>query len=438
VYLSIHFPSQQLLDANMSFTILTVFLALQAVTAAPYNHRKNKAARGISCPTADATTYTSGDKSFKIECGIDHLAGDMPAPNGQKAADLQACIQQCVAREGCTAVAFADKWACYLKSSVGAATPKSNVWGALLVTGSTPAPAASAPAAEVPAASAPAASAPAASAPAASSPVASAPADIVPEPVAAAPIISQASNAKATSAAAPKSTPTTTPAGGASGGSCARPAAKSGSTKRGVAYNDPKVVSSFGSAVSWAYNWGSTAGGSLPSGVTYIPMLWSPDKAGPWAQDAAAGIAAGADTLLSFNEPDHPQQANLDVATAATDYKKYMHPYACQARLGAPAVTNGGSPMGLTYLSNFMKACSDCIIDIVPIHWYDSATNIDYFKSYVAQAYAAGGNRPIWITEFGASGSDDQVIAFFNAVSCLDVRLAPSLTNVITGSTLVG
>jgi hypothetical protein len=34
----------------------------------------------------------------------------------------------------------------------------------------------------------------------------------------------------------------------------------------------------------------------------------------------------------------------------------------------------------------------------------------------VQKAYAAGGNRPIWITEFGASGSDAEVESFFQAV----------------------
>jgi hypothetical protein len=93
-----------------------------------------------------------------------------------------------------------------------------------------------------------------------------------------------------------------------------------------------------------------------------------------------------------------------------------MEPFACKARLGAPAVTNGPSPMGLAWLSNFVGACTGCTIDFVPIHWYDSATNVDYFKSYIQQAYTAGGNRPIWITEFGASGSDAEITTFMNTV----------------------
>jgi Glycosyl hydrolase catalytic core len=102
--------------------------------------------------------------------------------------------------------------------------------------------------------------------------------------------------------------------------------------------------------------------------------------------------------FLRFNEPDLSTQSNISPTDAAAGYKTWMQPFAGKARLGAPAVTNGGSPMGLTWLENFLNACSGCTIDFVPIHWYDSATNIDYFKSYVQQAHSTSG-KPIWITE---------------------------------------
>lgn len=72
--------------------------------------------------------------------------------------------------------------------------------------------------------------------------------------------------------------------------------------------------------------------------------------------------------------------------------------------------------MGLSWLTNFMDACSDCTIDFCPIHWYDSASNVDYFKSYMAEAQTACGGRPIWITEFGATGSDSEVATFLETV----------------------
>jgi hypothetical protein len=107
----------------------------------------------------------------------------------------------------------------------------------------------------------------------------------------------------------------------------------------------------------------------------------------------------------------------MNLATAVSSWKTYMQPFAGgSVKLISPAVTNGASPMGLTYLSNFISQCTNCQIDACAIHWYDSATNIAYFKNYIPQAYAACGNRPIWITEFGASGTDAQIATFLQTV----------------------
>jgi hypothetical protein len=190
--------------------------------------------------------------------------------------------------------------------------------------------------------------------------------------------------------------------------------------KRGLAYNDAALTQLFigsNSKVSWAYNWGQKTSG-LASGLEYVPMLWNnnPSLTGPWATAASNAIASGSSHLFSFNEPDVSNQANMDVNTAAQAYISYIQPFAGKAKLGAPAVTNGGGSMGLTYLSNFISNCSGCIINFVNIHWYDSATNIAYFKSHVEQAYTAGGNRPVWITEFAATGTEDEQNTFLEVV----------------------
>lgn len=190
--------------------------------------------------------------------------------------------------------------------------------------------------------------------------------------------------------------------------------------KRGVAYNTADYVKQFtgSSKVAWAYNWGSTSDGLSTSGIEYVPLLWGMKSTftNAWSAAASSAIASGTKHLMSFNEPDLSTQANLGYADAAAGYKTHMQPFAGKAKLGAPAVTNGPSPMGLTWLKSFLSACTDCTIDFVCIHWYDSATNIEYFKSYVQDAYTAGGNRPLWITEFQASGTTDQQNAFMEEV----------------------
>ncbi|KAH7330493.1 hypothetical protein BKA65DRAFT_509484, partial [Rhexocercosporidium sp. MPI-PUGE-AT-0058] len=45
-------------------------------------------------------------------------------------------------------------------------------------------------------------------------------------------------------------------------------------------------------------------------------------------------------------------------------------------------------------LREFLRLCTGCEIDSVPIHWHDPAPNVAYFTNYVQEAYnAAGGDR---------------------------------------------
>jgi hypothetical protein len=191
------------------------------------------------------------------------------------------------------------------------------------------------------------------------------------------------------------------------------------SGKRGVAYNDAKLTDCLVSspAVSWGYNWGSSSSG-LSDSVKFIPTLWGPasEFSNDWSKNAQSAIDSGSTHLFSFNEPDLPAQANLSPSEAATAYKKYMEPFAGKAKLCAPSVTNGAGSMGLNWLSSFLEACSDCTINCVNIHWYDSAENAEYFKKHVNDAADIASGKEIFISEFAATGSDDQISDFLETV----------------------
>jgi len=47
---------------------------------------------------------------------------------------------------------------------------------------------------------------------------------------------------------------------------------------------------------------------------------------------------------------------------------------------------------------------------------YDHAKNVEYFKRHIEETRKIAGGRPIWITEFHARGTDDEVKAFFDQV----------------------
>lgn len=196
--------------------------------------------------------------------------------------------------------------------------------------------------------------------------------------------------------------------------------------KRGLAYNSAKLTNAFaGTSMSWAYNWANNPDGTLDSGIEYVPMLWGEKMFGGWDAAAKAALAAGAKHLLSFNEPDLNAQANMNSASAAAAHIKYMNPYAGQARIGSPAVTNGGPSggtdgMGLAWMKNFFAKCAgNCKVDFLAFHWYDSADNIAYFKNYVQDVIAMAkenGVNKVWLTEFAASGSNEQIAKFLGEV----------------------
>jgi len=195
--------------------------------------------------------------------------------------------------------------------------------------------------------------------------------------------------------------------------------------KRGLAYNSAALTNIFAGSMSWAYNWADNPDGSLPSGMDFVPMLWGPKKFGDWDAAAKKAIAAGTKYLMSFNEPDLAGQANMDTATAAAAHIKYMNPYAGQAKIGSPAITNGGPDggtdgSGLAWLQKFFDKCKgNCKVDFLPFHWYDSAMNVAYFKNYVQDVITMAkknGVNKVWLTEFAADGSDAQVAKFLSEV----------------------
>jgi Glycosyl hydrolase catalytic core len=202
--------------------------------------------------------------------------------------------------------------------------------------------------------------------------------------------------------------------------------APSGNGKRGLAYNSAALTNAFsGTSMSWAYNWAYKPDGTLPSGIEFVPMLWGQKMYSGWDAAAKSAIAAGAKHLLSFNEPDLSAQANMNSATAAADHIKYMNPYAGQAKIGSPSVTNGGpnggtDGMGLGWMKNFFSKCGGkCKVDFLAFHWYDSADNVAYFKNYVQDVIdlaKANGVNKVWLTEFAAAGSDEQVAKFLGEV----------------------
>lgn len=254
-------------------------------------------------------------------------------------------------------------------------------------------------------------------------PVTSAPAPSIPA-VPSAPAFS-ASNALTTFVSMPSASRSSAVASSAAASAVASSPPSTGSSggKRGISFNDAGLVSAFGNAVSWAYNWASTESGSL-DGVEYVPMMWGTPDVSNFASQVGS-----ATHVLSFNEPDLSSQSNIDPVTAAKLHRQGMEGLVGKVQIGSPAVTNGAGsspPMGTTWLSQFFTACgTDCPVDFVAFHWYAGADSIEYFKSHaqdVINTAAQFGVNKVWLTEFQPTSGDAAAQAAFmqEAVAFLD------------------
>lgn len=180
------------------------------------------------------------------------------------------------------------------------------------------------------------------------------------------------------------------------------------STKRGAAYNDATLVSALtdsSSVISWAYNWGSTINGDIPSGVEYVPMLWgsSSTYTDYWTAAVKTALADGSTHLMGFNEPDSSSQSDISYSDAATYYKEYLTIYSSEATLVSPAVTSSTSDgEGLSWMTSFLSECTDCEISVLAVHWYGG--DIAELKTFVNEAITVAEEYSIsevWVTEFG-------------------------------------
>ncbi|KAM0339493.1 hypothetical protein ACHAPU_010898 [Fusarium lateritium] len=200
--------------------------------------------------------------------------------------------------------------------------------------------------------------------------------------------------------------------------------------KRGIAYNDARIANSFHAYCPYchrAYNWASSSEG-LSKDLRFVPMLWSGsnDHTQPWPSNMAKAILEGCQEILSFNEPDLTEQANMKPEEAALKHVQYLNPFTGRVKIGAPSVSNSMEENeGLQWLSAFFTACAQqeqkCEIDFCPVHWY--SRDAQYagewrgdLLNYLRDAHEVCGRRSIWLTEFSVPGPDHVIESFLEDV----------------------
>jgi Glycosyl hydrolase catalytic core len=185
--------------------------------------------------------------------------------------------------------------------------------------------------------------------------------------------------------------------------------------KRGLAYGHHSLadLQALSPGISWWYNWAlspeSAVASTYPStGVEYMPMVWG------------AGSIAGADKaittrehyLLTFNEPDFTNQANLTPQQAADLWPQIEQVADAHGlTIVSPALNYCGGGCNETdpfkWFDAFFAACQGCRVDHLAVHWY--ACTKDALTNYIGQMKKYG--RPIWLTEFACLDGNDHSLA---------------------------
>jgi len=192
------------------------------------------------------------------------------------------------------------------------------------------------------------------------------------------------------------------------------------SQKRGIAYGNHSDgdLAALSPGITWWYNWGPSPDSTLSSGygdqvgVEFVPMIWG----GTFDTGALANqVPASSKYLLTFNEPNFGDQANLTPQQAAALWPQ-VQAFAQSQGLAivSPAVNYCGGNCNqtdpYTWLADFFAACQGCQVDYVAVHWY--ACTPGALTGYL-QKFETQFKRPLWLTEF----------------SCLDGSLAATVAN---------
>ena len=141
-------------------------------------------------------------------------------------------------------------------------------------------------------------------------------------------------------------------------------------------------------------------------------------KESEWHTNAKQAIAKGAKTFLSFGEPEADGRDHLEPQQAVDLYMKLMQPYAKDVNLCSPAVLQPREH--LDWLAEFLDLCdkAGCTIDMICIHWYDTTSKatpgFPEFKRTVDNATALANGKKVWVDNFQANGSPEDVKTFLD------------------------
>jgi hypothetical protein len=175
--------------------------------------------------------------------------------------------------------------------------------------------------------------------------------------------------------------------------------------KKSISYGgNSSAITSMG-LVTRYYNWTPGKSGTLPAGSEFDPMIWGTKNLNSSGLSTAQTYGT---TLMGFNEPDNPGQANMTYQEALTAWPQLQ---ATGMRLGSPAV-GFKSDQKSGWLYNFMQGVTqnNYKVDVMCVHYYGEYDNnntnpqkaSDACITCMVNTYNLY-KKPIWLTEFALS-----------------------------------
>lgn len=160
-------------------------------------------------------------------------------------------------------------------------------------------------------------------------------------------------------------------------------------TKKGWCGGNPELVDTLD--CTWYYSW-SADKVSTPN-YQYVPIK---QHAG-WPSFDEINSKTNVCNLLSYNEPDHTDQANMTVEQAIAQWPELLK---TGFRLGSPVPSNPGNGNGWLY--RFLDKCDSLNyrVDYAVVHAYWGGKSPQSWYNDLKREYEKCGKRPLWITEW--------------------------------------
>jgi hypothetical protein len=148
--------------------------------------------------------------------------------------------------------------------------------------------------------------------------------------------------------------------------------------------------------LNWAFNYDDNTGVSLPSQVDFAPMVWGQywePVSDLQSRDPGWLAQPQPAYLMTFNEPDNSQQANMPVSTAMSLWPSLQ---ALNVPLVGPAMQDEED----SWESGFYTAIATngYRVDYSSVHLYVPPNSSSLISDLQSEYNAYG--RPVWLTEF--------------------------------------